>query len=280
MENEDYFNARLAYSRILQDNKDHPEALEMIKQINEIEAQLQRERETELLNQGRERERIRRDIAFIDQRRKEGIEALEKGDYQKAIEKWEEALQRDPNNQQIRDYLERAREELDYTVNLLFARAEQLIRQANYTEAYKVLDNAEDLTEGNESLTNRVIAERQKLDRAVNFITNYQRGERLYGEGNYDSATRYFERALRYDPDNTRAKDYFQSSKARAQGRKLDMDPEVRRIYLRGMDLYKEGKYEEAKTVWEEALQLDPHNLIIQRAIEGVNKKIEAYRKK
>ena len=280
MQEGDYFNARLVYGQVLRDDNGHTEASEMLKQIAEIEQGLQRQREEELLMQGREKERIIRDNAFVDQRRKEGIEALEKGDYQKAIEKWEEALQRDSDNKQIIDYLQGAREELNYEVSQLFARVEQLFRQENYAQAYKVLDQAEDLTKGNTELNERVLKERNTLDRAVNFLTNYQIGVRLYGERNYKDAARYFEKALQYSPNHTKAKWYYQGSIARAGEKKLEMTPEVKKLYYRGMDLYYAGQYEEAKKAWEEALKSDPHNLYILRAIEGANEKIETYKEK
>jgi tetratricopeptide (TPR) repeat protein len=279
MDQADYFNARLAYRSILQEDPEHAEAIEKIREIEGVEQELQRRREEELLRQGSEEERVRRDNAYVDQRRREGIDALEKGEYQKAIEKWQDALERDPNNRQVQEYLNRAREELRSMIDQLFTRADRLRRQENYSEAYKVLDQAEDLTEGNEVLHGRVLQERRTLDRAVNFLTNYNAGVRLYGDRDYENATRYFEKALEYYPDHEKAKWYLQGSIARSRGKKLEMSDAVKRLYYQGMDLYIAGRYEEARQIWEQALEQDPHNLYILRAIDSVKEKIDAYRK-
>ena len=135
------------------------------------------------------------------------------------------------------------------------------------------------MTEGNDELRARVLQERRTLDRAVNFLTNYQAGQRLYSERDYENAARYFEKALEYYPDHERAKWYLQGSIARSRDKKLEMSDEVKRLYYQGMDLYIAGRYEEARQVWEQALEQDPHNLYILRAIDSAKEKIEAYKK-
>ena len=50
--------------------------------------------------------------------------------------------------------------------------------------------------------------------------------------------------------------------------------------YTTGVELYKNGLYQEALVKFEEALELDPNNVIILDAIEGVKKKIEIYERK
>ena len=205
---------------------------------------------------------------------------MAKGDFQKAIEKWQQALERDPENPQINTYIQQARTELSNEVNRMIARAKQLIRQENISEAYKVLGRAREQTEGNQELQNKVLREIETLDRIVDFITNYQEGVQRYGRGEYEAAAQFFKKALEFEPDHERAKELYRNSLARSKGKKTDMTQEVREKYSQGIRLYREGRYEEALKIWEEALALDPHNIRIVEAIDGAKRKIELYKKK
>lgn len=279
MDKGDYFNARLEFSRVLREDRENAEAQKFLKLTTEKEQQLQRKREEELLRQDREKEKRQRDNAFVNKRFTEGLAAMEKGDFQKAIEKWKEALERDPTNPQINTYIKKAKIELGNEVNRLIARAKQLVRQENLSEAYKVLDRAKSQTVGNPELHNKVLTQIKNLDRVVNFLSNYQEGVQRYEKGDYKNAARFFKNALQFDPNNTRAREFYRDSVARSQGKRQVMSEEVKKKYYRGISLYRDGHYEEALKVWEEALKLDPNNLKLLDAIEGVKKKIEAYKK-
>jgi len=279
LEKKDYFNARLEFARVLMADEENLEAQELLEQTTEEERALQRRREEELLRQAREKDRRQRDIAFVNQRFSEGLEALEKGDFQKAIEKWQQALQRDPDNPQINSYIQKAEVELENEINRFIARARQLVRQENVSEAYKVLGRAKDQTAGNPGLQDKVLREIQRLDNVVDFLTNYQAGVQRYGKAEYEAAAKFFEKALKYDPDHDRAKELYRNSLARSEGRKQEMVGEVREKYFQGIHLYRDGHYEEALRVWEEALELEPHNIKLLEAIEGAKKKLETYKK-
>ena len=279
MDKGDYFNARLEFSRVLMEDRENAEAKRLLKLTTEKEQQLQRKREEELLKHDREKAKRQRDNAFVNKRFTEGLAAMEKGDFQKAIEKWKQALERDPTNPQIITYIKKAKIELSNEVNKLIARARQLIRQENLSEAYKVLDQAKSQTVGNPELHNKVLAQIKNLDRVVNFLSNYQEGVRRYEKGDYKNAARFFKNALQFDPNNTRAREFYRDSLARSQGKKQVMSEEVKKKYYRGISLYRDGHYEEALKVWKEALKLDPNNLKLLNAIEGVKKKIETYKK-
>ncbi len=279
MDKGDYFNARLEFSRVLMEDKENSEAQKLLELTTEKEQELQRKREEELLKQDREKGKRQRDNAFVNKRFTEGLAEMEKGDFQKAIEKWKEALERDPTNPQINTYIKKARIELENEVNKLIARAKQLVRQENLSEAYKVLDRAKTQTAGNPELHNKVLAQIKNLDRVVNFLSNYQEGVQRYEKGDYKNAARFFKNALQFDPNNTRAREFYRDSIARSKGSKQEMSEDVKKKYYRGISLYRDGHYEEALKVWREALKLDPNNLKLLDAIEGVKKKIEAYKK-
>jgi cytochrome c-type biogenesis protein CcmH/NrfG len=57
------------------------------------------------------------------------------------------------------------------------------------------------------------------------------------------------------------------------------MEGEVKDKFYRGIQLYRDGRYEEALKEWEETLNLDPHNIKILEAIEGAKRKLETFKK-
>jgi tetratricopeptide (TPR) repeat protein len=277
--NGDYFNARLEFSRVLREDENNKEAQKLLTLTQQKDMLLQKQREKDLLQQEREKEKQVRDNAFVNQRLIEGNEALEKGDFQESIEKWQEALERDPNNPQINKYIKKAKDELKKEVNKLIASARQYIRQGNLSEAYKVLERAKDQTVGDLKLQNKVKTEIRRLDNTVDFQTNYQGGLQRYRKGEYDTAAKFFKKALEYDPDNERVRELYRISLARSIGKKTEMKGDVRTLFNEGVRLYREGRYEDALKVWDEALELDPHNVTILNAVQGAKNKLETYKK-
>ena len=280
MANADYFNARLEFARVLQDDHENGEVRGLLNEIATREQQLQKNREETLVSQGRETERIQRDNAFIEARFNEGLQAFEKLDFRRAIERWSQALDRDKGNQQIRNYLDRARTELENEINRLLANADRLLRQGNLSEANKVLNQAKDQSQDLPDLNAKVLREIQKWDREVDFLTNYQAGVQRYGRAEYDEAVRFLQKALEYNPAHERTRELLKNAMARSKGRKTEMQGEIKRLWEKGLSSYSEGRFEEAIQTWEEALKLDPHNLTILNAIEGAKNKLETYKKK
>jgi tetratricopeptide (TPR) repeat protein len=279
LDKQDYFNARLEISRVLRADKDNERAKELLRVITEGETEYQQKREEELLKQDREAGQRQRDIVFINQRLEEGNEASLKGDFKKAIEKWQEALERDPNNLQIQNYIRQAKAELTNDVNQLIAEAERLIRQGESSEAYKVLDQAKNRSEDDAELHAKVLKKIEGLNRNIDFLSNYNAGVQYFNKRQYEAAARSFQKALEYDPNNVKAKELYRSAYTRYIGKKGEISGEALNKLNRGTELYIDGRYQEALKVFEEALVLDPNNMIILEHIENVKKKIEIYEK-
>lgn len=277
LEEEDYFNARLEFSRVLREDPQNGEAKKLLEETTQKDMALQQAREEELLTQAREKEKRLRDNEFVNQRLNDGNTALESGDFQKAIESWQEALDRDPNHPLIQSYIAKAKNELENETNRLINQARQLIKQDNLSEAYRVLEYAKSQTEGNERLQGKVQTEIRRLDHTVDFQTNYQAGLAHYRERDYNSAAKFFKKALEYDPDNIRVRDLYRISSARAQGKKSELKGDVKQLFDEGIRLYREGRYQEALNIWEQALTIEPNNIILINAVQGAKAKLETF---
>ncbi|MBN1781822.1 PorV/PorQ family protein [bacterium] len=273
--NGDYFNARLTFTRVLSEDPNNAEAQKYLGLTKDKEDEQQQAREAELRQQSIEEDQRKRNEVFIREQYDEGLRALDEGDFQKAIEKWEQALARDPENTQIRSYIDKAREELDKEINRLIFQAKSLIRQENLAEARRVLDRAKSQTENNEALRNKVMVEIRRLDNTVNYMNNYQLGRENYEKGNFKAAADYLEKALQLQPNDSEVRELYQSARARSIGKKKEMNSEVRAQYAEGLRIYSKGRYQEALEIWEKALAMDPENIKIIEAIEIVKRRLK-----
>lgn len=279
----DYFNARLEFSKILSENSDHPEAMSMLEQTTEKEQALQGEREKALLDEAIAKEKQEQDNAFVNNKFTEGLTLLEQGDFQKAIEQWEEALERDPDHPQINQYIQNAQEALENHVNSMIAQSNQFIRQDNIPQALQVLERAKELTRGNEVLHQKVLNQVNYVDRLFNYYSNYNAGIERYSKGDYAAAAKFFKKALENAPSSQRIRvqELYRNAVVRSSGNTQsdELSGEARQAFYRGVLLYRDGQYEKALEALEEAVKLDPQNIKIINALENLKRRLQEQKK-
>jgi len=275
----DYFRARLELGAVLKEDPENKEASQLLEQTNIKEQAFQQEREQQLLQETRANESRQKDLAFVSQCFQEGLAFLQKGAYPKAIERWNQALQRDPSNSQIISYISRANTELRNEVQKLIGRARQLIRQENQSEAYQVLRQAKELAGDSPELANDIAAEMKNLDEKFGFLNAYQAGVQRYENRDYAAASQFFQRALELDPKNDKVKELHRNAQARAKGLTKEMGRDTKEKYSQGLRLYQEGNYSGAIAIWEEAFKSDSTNVKILEAIQGAKSRLNSYQK-
>jgi tetratricopeptide (TPR) repeat protein len=273
----DFFRARLEFGGVLKEDSRNPEAQKLLDQTNAQEQTLQKDREQQLLKETRENESRQKDLAFVNQCFQEGLSLLDKGAYQKAIERWNQALERDPSNAQIQSYIVRAKEVSEAEIQKLLDRARLLIRQENQSEAYQILRQAKEMAGDSPKLVNAITAEMKNLDEKFGFLNAYQAGVQRYESKDYASAAQFFQRALEIEPNNEKAKELHRNAQARTKGLTKEMGRDTKGKYSQGLRLYQEGNYKGAIAVWEEALKMDSTNVKILEAIQGAKSRVEVY---
>ena len=273
----DFFRARLEFGGVLKEDPQNAEAQALLDQTNTQEQTLLKEREQQLLKETRENESKQNDIAFVNQCFQDGLALLDKGAYQKAIERWNQALERDPSNAQIQSYISSARDVLEGEVQKLLGKSRQLIRQENQSEAYQVLRQAKEMGGDSPKLANDIKAEMKSLDEKFGFLNAYQAGVQRYEAKDYTSAAQFFQRALELEPNNDKAKELYRNAQARVKGLTKEMGRDTKGKYSQGLRLYQEGNFRGAIAVWEEALKVDSTNVKILEAIQGAKARVEVY---
>lgn len=114
-------------------------------------------------------------------------------------------------------------------------------------------------------------------------------GRRYYRQRQYKKSIEEWEKILKLDPENVKIKKYIERAKAKlgeiegekeepagieAQPAAQDKASKVNELIDLGRNYYREGKYEEALNVWQEAYKLDPENKNISRYLLKVKEKV------
>jgi tetratricopeptide (TPR) repeat protein len=107
-------------------------------------------------------------------------------------------------------------------------------------------------------------------------VVAYQTLGRLYGElGNYSKARESYQQALRIDPQNVAAKNALDGIDLSEAIRSVAESPSSQGYLRLGQLLQRRGQVSEARTAYEQALQLNPKLDEAQKALRVLNSSSE-----
>ncbi|OQX96689.1 hypothetical protein B6I21_00225 [candidate division KSB1 bacterium 4572_119] len=210
----------------------------------------------------------------LNQLHAQALAYFEKEDYERAIREWKKMLEISPDNPLANEHIAKAEADLERKLLSLINRADQLARQGNWYSAIRILDSARRLNP-DESKVRMIDQKVAQYDKRLNFDELYQQGYRYYRMKDFQNAMNSFEKALSYEPNNQKVSKAFFDAKARANAKKETLVGESRNEYMRGIRLFREGKFEDALTVWEELQKTLPYNKYILDSIDMAREKLE-----
>jgi tetratricopeptide (TPR) repeat protein len=275
----DYLNARLEFGAVLREDPSNAEAKRLLEETGRLETASQRAREEQMIAETRANESRQKDLAFVSQCFQEGLAFLDKGAYSKAIERWNQALERDPANEQIRNYVSRAAGIQEGEVQRRIGRARQLMREEKAAEAYQALNQAKEAAGDSPRLSALVAEEMKSLDEKFGFLNAYQAGVERFEKQDFAAAAQFLQRAVELQPADQKARELYRNALARSQGAPREMRRDAKEKYAQGLRLYQDGDYSGALRIWEEALVIEPNNIKIIEAIQGARSRIETFQK-
>ncbi len=277
--NKQYFQALVKFQQVLELDKANPEALDM---VDETKARMDEIREKEMQQQLSkiQVERQRKEVQkFVETHVNKGLDYMKQGDYVKAINEWNLALQRQPNSEQIKGYIANAKKELMNRINKMIVKADELARKGKYGEADQLLRQALLLSE-NDAVRQEQIRKRiAQLETQLNVYDYYQQGLVAYRSENWQEAMKNFEKALKLNPKNPKIRAYYKDAERHALARDQQMTPEMLEKFNNGVKLYVDDRLEEAIKVWEDLLKEQPYNKKIIDAIDSAKKQLKERRK-
>jgi tetratricopeptide (TPR) repeat protein len=265
----DFFAALGQWQGVLAWDEDNEQALAAIHDITEELHKQQEEASTGMATKAAAKELFEAGIMSYTQKR-----------YSDAISSWSRVLEIDPNHDLSREYILKASGEMESLIAQHTDRASALERGGDYPSALNELHTALRYDAGNGDIQKRITL----VENRIRSNDRFRRGLASYLSGDYDSAIADLRKALELNPGNTMISEYIQLAESRKTGARTgvvgrsEIQPEMEKLYLEGVDLYLQGKYAEAVEAWRKVLEDDPNNTKVTRNIEEAEQRIEALR--
>ncbi len=259
----DYFDALGFWQGVLAWDEDNDRALSSIDDIMEDLNRQQELQNIDIANQ-----------AAVQQLFEAGVISYTQERYNDAVNSWLRVLEIEPEHELALEYIQRAREEMQLLVEQHLARASAYERAADYPSALNELHRAMRYDSDTEEIERRI----RRVENKIRSNDRFRRGLASYLAGDYESALEDFDQALDLNPGNTLIDEYIGLTESKMTGGTTEIGPEMERLYLEGVDLYLQGKYEQAIEVWNRILEEDPYNTKVLRNIEEARARIEALR--
>lgn len=199
---------------------------------------------------------------------KQGYGNVQKGDYIAALNDFQNALDRSPNNPEVLKAMSETRELLDKRIASFIARARASAAANNFSEALKLLSEARGLDPTNQTVQREIDSELKRINSRLTFLESTRNGLDAYQRQDYQAAMELFEKALLLEPNNATVREYHKKAIVRAFATFKTLEGSSEKMYLQGVDLYVEGKYEQAIKVWNKILEADPYNKRVLNAVE------------
>lgn len=275
----DYFKALVKFQQVLELDKSNPEALEMVDETNARMTEI-REKEMQQQLSKIQEERQRKQIqSYVDKHVNKGLEYLKQGDYVSAIDEWNLALERQPDSQQIKQYIENAKNELLNRINELISRADHLAKKGEFQAANKLYNQALLLSQ-NDSVRKKEIQKKMaELENKLDMYDYYQSGLIAYRSEDWKTAMKNFEKALKLNPKDPKIQRYYKDAERHTMARKQQMTPEMEKKFNKALQLYVDDRIEDALKIWEGLLEEQPYNKDIIDAIDMAKKQLQERQK-
>ncbi len=273
----EYFSALMKFSAA----RDlFPENAEAIQWMNRAEQKIAEERQRELqMVAERERRAAERESLqeFVKAQFEKGMQYLEAKQYREAIAEWQRGLERDPENQLLKEWIEKTIAEIRRINRDLLAQARQAERQNRITVALDLYDRIlEQSYSEDEDQRKRIEARIAQLRKQLTFNDLFRKGLTDYISKNYQQAMKSFQEALKIRPDDPKVKQYLDDAEARANARVEDFASEtIRRRFLEAVRYIQQEKYEDALEILLELQKQQRYNKRILDAIDLARERLQ-----
>jgi tetratricopeptide (TPR) repeat protein len=266
-----YLDAVVEYREVINLEPFHQQAKIMLDSANVLLNREIDDRQNQAILAAIDKDRAEADRKYIEDQYEKGRIYLDKKQYTEALIAFNLALERDPGNQPLKDAIATTQRRMREDINALVLRARQEFEKENYSEALRLLSEANLLSGDDPQVKKEVdtLVERVKLQE------NIQKGLMLFDIGQYAEALKIFENVLAQDPGNQFIRQYYTKSKIEALAETEKMDPETERRYLEGVDKFLLGRYTEAIEIWQDILKQHPYNKKVLEAISGAEDRLK-----
>ncbi len=277
---------------------DYEAALDVFERVLRVDP----EREDVIRLIGETRQRLNQ-VRQVEPILEEGEMALRRGDYDIAIQRFEEVLNINPNNHRAVEGLTQARRRKKQTqareIERRISQARQALAEGNYEDAIELLErvrtldpdhaeaqavlaqatNARDASQVVERLINESRLELRLgdyeaavdlLEDALSRVPNHPEAQKLLNEARLGIARQALEKDD-YDTAITALREVVQGPQADPEAQKLLDHATSLRFMALGRERLSAGDQEGAASYFEQALRLDPDNDMARRLLDEIH---------
>ncbi len=205
-----------------------------------------------------------------------GDDALASGDYLKAVGLYRQALVSNPKSASIKAKLQKAQASQSAEYKRAFNAGEKDMREGKLRSAIQNYGRAVAVDPASAVAKQRLDSARVKRSVRIEELT--REGKALFESGNKKEAQAKFNSVLALDVNHEQANDFIKKITGEQSKAKVDAEA-VKRIYYEGVNLYINGKINEAIVKWQECLRLDPGNVNAQNNINKAKMKLQSIQK-
>lgn len=207
----------------------------------------------------------------LSDRLADAASALRGGRYGEAVSNYKAVLIIDRENREAATGLQHATRLRNEAIEKKMAAGIKAYKDDIYSQAAAAFSEALQIDPGNAEAQKLLRDARARMEES---ITPWLRaGIEAYKKGDMNAAIVSFKKVLNVDPGNREAREYL--GKMDVQKTKASVAKEVEKHYLKGIELYTDGKYREAMESWKKVLELDPRHEKALLNIEKAKRKME-----
>lgn len=266
-----YLDAIVEYQQVIGMDPFHQRAGVMLDSANALLQKDFQRRQSLAVEEALDKDRAANDSMFVQEHFNKGRLLLDKKQFVEAMIEFNIALERDPENQILKNSIATTKRRINEEVGSLVAKSREEFKKQNYAEALRLLGDARLLGADNAQLQNEI----ETLATRIKVQENIQKGLLLYDAGEYQKSLDILSQALQLDPNNQLVKQYYQKSRLETLSQQEEMDPETEKQYLQGVENFLNGNYREAIRIWEEILKEHPYNKRVLKGIENARERMK-----
>lgn len=251
-----------------EDDPDFEEARQLAEQINQaIEEERKRTLDEEITRTRQETE-IRQKQRLVDEHYQKALAFFESEQFREAIVECDRALELDPDNKRVADLRKLADSDLRMNITDLITRGSELAKSGQSFDALQYYNRALPLSRGMPEIESFIEGRISMLENNLEYENLIRRAAVLESENQWSKAAELYQQALRSNPNSSEIRKRYREADARANATPMPMTEEVNKLYTKGYSALRAEKYDEAILYYEQALELQPRNKTILRALD------------
>ena len=246
----------------------YQEARDLAEQINASTEEQRKKALDDEIARTREEVEIRQRQRLVQEHYDKAMAFFESEQYREAMVECDHALELDPQNEMVQKLRKMSDEDLRNAIGEMISVAGRLDKNGRTFDALQYYNRALPLARGLKEIESFITGRIRILDGKLAYENLIRRAVDYENQGQWKEAANLYEQALKSNPNNKEIQKRYREAHARANARQMEMTPEVKALYTKGYRALSDGNYDEAINYYEQALEMQPLNKTILRALD------------